>query len=238
MSDRVGSEDLYGDAQARVAQWRKDSVSAASFDAQQGIRELCHERAHLKDLQADLAGVRGLVETASQLQGGGARLMEVLHSSTQAAGSRAQAVAAVKDELQELVGTHHQQMQQEDLRIAQQQDAAAAQHEEALKLLATYKERLGLSISRVAPQTVRMAFSLLDKCEPDREFVFTLGLGDSETDKSSDGYHVCECVPRVPELQQLLAELNLNASSATALPRFVCSIRRAFLKLACGTKAP
>lgn len=222
---------MYGDAQARVVQWRKDVVSAATFDAQQGLRELCHERAHLKDLQADLAGVQGLVETASQLQAGGARLVEVLHSSSKAAGSRAQAIAAVKDELQELVKTHEEQIEKEELSIAQQHEVAEAQHEEALKLLATYKERLGLSITRVAPQTVRMALSLLDKSEPDREFVFTLGLSDSDT----NGYHVCECVPQVPELPDLLCELNANACSATALPRFVCSMRRAFL--ASGAKA-
>lgn len=235
--DMVGSEDAYGDAQARVAQWRKDLVSSAGFDAQQGLRDLCYERAHLKDLQADLSGVQGLVETASQLQAGGARLVEVLHSSSNAAGSRSQAVVAVKEELNALVNSHHEQIQKEDLNIAQQQDVADAQHEEALKLLATYKERLGLSITRVAPQTVRMAFSLLDECEPEREFVFTLGLGDVEAEKSSDGYHVCECVPHVSDLQALVTELNANASSATALPRFVCSMRRAFLKLSSGTKA-
>jgi len=226
--DGAGSQEIYADAQARVAQWRKDLVSSAGFEAHQGLRDLCHERQHLKDLQGDLAGVQGLVEAASQLQAGGVRLAEVLHSSSEAAGSRARAVAHVNDELRELAETHEQQLQEEERKIVQQQEAADAQHEEALKLLATYRERLGLAITRVAPQTVRMSFSLLDACEPEREFAFTLGLSDSA---SSEGYRVSKCAPDVPELSKLLEELNMNSSSALALPRFVCSMRRAFLKL-------
>lgn len=203
-------------------------MSSANFEAQQGLRDLCHEREHLKDLQSDLAGVQGLVEAASQLQAGGARLTEVLRSSIEAAGSRAQDVARIKEELRGLIEMHKQQLQEEERKIAQQQVSADAQHEEALKLLATYRERLGLAIARVAPQTVRMTFSLLDACEPEREFSFTLGLGVT---MANEGYCVSECAPHVPEISKLLEELNANACSATALPRFVCSMRRAFMKL-------
>merc|ERR1711964_423075 len=94
--------------------------------------------------------------------------------------------------------------------------------------MGTYKDRLGLAITRVAPQTVRMAFPLLDESNPQREFFFTLGLASG---KSSHEYCVFECDPDAPELPKLLEELNVNAASATALPRFVCSMRRAFLKL-------
>jgi len=224
----MGSQEIYADAQARLAQWRKDMVGSATFDAQQGLRELTHEKEHLNDLQADLAGVQGLVDAASQLQVGGTRLAEVLQSATEAAGSRAQAMAGVKDDLHELVKTHELQVEQEERKIVQQQEAADSQHEEALKLLSTYRERLGLAIERVAPQTVRMTFSLLEEREPEKEFLFTLGLGQPD---GSEGYCVSECAPDVPDLAKLLEELNMNASSATALPRFVCCMRRAFLKL-------
>lgn len=240
--ERAGSEESYADAQARLSQWRKDLVSVASFEAQQGLRELCHEREHLKDLQADLAGVQGLVEAASQLQVGGARLAEVLHSSAEANGSRVQAVARAIDELNGLCEMRRQELEQEERNVARQHELANAQHAEALKLLDAYRDRLGLSITRVAPQTVRMAFSLLDPCDSEREFVFTLGLGDPENSndgslgKKSEGY-VCECVLDVPELSQLLCALNADASSAIALPRFVCSMRRSFLKLVAGAHA-
>jgi hypothetical protein len=127
----------------------------------------------------------------------------------------------------------------EEQKIAQQKEAADAQHAEALKLLGTYQDRLGLAIVRVAPQTVRMTFSLLDERDPAREFSFVLGLGasDASMDKDADAYHVAECVPAVPALPQLLSALNADASSAVALPRFVCGIRRAFLKLAAAAKA-
>merc|ERR1719454_735077 len=95
--------------------------------------------------------------------------------------------------------------------------------EQALALLRTYKDRLGLDISRVAPETVRMAFSLLDERDPSREFSFVLGL-------SKDCYHVKDCALVVPELNKLLEELNNACCSVSALPRFVCSMRRCFLK--------
>lgn len=236
--ERDGNEEAYADAQARLTQWRKDFVNSSRFEAKQGLEDLRHEREHLKDLQADLAGVQGLVEAASQLQVGGTRLAEVLHTSAEAAGSRAQALARVRDELHRLCETHRQEQRQQESKIARQAEVADAQHAEALKLLGTYSDRLGLAITREAPQTVRFAFSLLDESDPERVFSFTLGLADLEADtdasssgKTSEGYHVGDCTPNVPELPALLAGLNADASSVTALPRFVCSMRRAFMKL-------
>jgi len=225
---------MYCDAEARVVKWRKDLLSEASFDAQQGLRELSQERSQVKDLQTDLAGVQSLVDAASQLEAGGARLAEVLQTASEAACSRVEKVAVVRNELHDMCENLQHGLQVEEQNNAQQREAADAQHAEALKLLETYKDRLGLTITRVAPQTVRMAFTLLVASDPAQEFVFTLGLGarqDALPGDASDGYHVCECIPHVPELEKLLAELNASASSATALPCFVCSMRRSFLKL-------
>jgi hypothetical protein len=208
-------------------------LGAAGREAQQGIRDLCHEREHLKDLQNDLVAVQGLVEAASQLQAGGARLTEVLQASSEAAASRAESLRALVQELYGLCEKRKLELQEEESKIAREKEVADAQHAEALKLLDTYKERLGLSITRVAPQTVRIAFSLLDRCDPQREFHFTLGLCNPQDDASlsTQRYRVGECVPSVPELQKLLALLNEEASSAVGLPRFVCCMRRSFLKL-------
>merc|ERR1712139_83609 len=197
--------------------------------AQQGLRELSHEREHLKELQEDLAGVQSLVQAASQLQAGGGRLAEVLHSSTQAAGSRAQAITRVCEDLRGLCETQRQELEEEKRKIARQQEVADAQHMEALKLLNTYSDRLGLVITRVAPQTVRMNFSLLNECNPEEDASFTLGIENDES-KTSDCYCVSECKPEVPELSALVAALNADTSSVSALPRFVCSMRRAFIK--------
>jgi hypothetical protein len=79
-----------------------------------------------------------------------------------------------------------------------------------------------------------MAFSLIDECDLEREFSFTLGLADLEVGLDvKSGYTVRECAPGVPELAKLLGELNADASVA-ALPRFVCAMRRAFLKQVSG----
>lgn len=228
--EMVASEEFYADAQAHLVQWRKELVSSVGFEAQQGLRELCHEREHLKDLQADLAGVQNLVQVASQLQAGGARLAEVLHSSSEAAANRSQAVARMHEDLCASCERRRQEVQQEERKTTQQRALSDAQHAEALKLLAVYEDRLGLRISREAPQTVRMAFSLLDKTHPEREFHFTLGL--AACDGESESYRVKECFPDVPELPHLLTELNKDACSSTSLPRFVCGMRRAFLKAA------
>jgi len=228
--DGAGSETMYGDGQARFTQWRQNLGSSARLEAQQDLRDLSHEREHLKDLQADLTGVQGLVQAASQLHAGGARLAEVVQSSAEAAGSRAQIVVHLRDDLSEKREVHVQALEQEECDILRLREAADAHHAQALKLLDTYRHRLGLSISRVAPQTLRMAFSMIDAFDPTREFSFILGLADSDVDKSN-GYCVRECIPEVPELTRLLEELNADAASATALPRFVCSMRRAFLLL-------
>jgi hypothetical protein len=208
-------------------------LGAVGFEAQQGIRELCHEREHLKDLQKDLAAVQGLVEAASQLQAGGARLAEVLQASGEAAASRAESLWALVQEVRELCEKRKLELRDEENKVVRENEIADAQHAEALKLLNTYKERLGLSITRLALQTVRIAFSLLDRSDEDREFHFTLGLCSSQdnADSSTQRYHVSECVPHVPELPQLLALLNEEASSAVGLPRFVCCMRRSFLKV-------
>jgi hypothetical protein len=204
-------------------------LNTAGFEAQQGLRELRHEKEVLRDLQSDLAGIQGLVRTSAHLHNGGARLAEVLKSSTDAAATRAEVVSRMNQELQEYCQQQREELRKEERKTALQRETADAQHAEALNLLNIYKDRLGLAISRAAPQTVRMAFSLLDPSDPKREFFFTLGLAESKQTKSPV-YSVNECMPEVPELPKLLEQLNSGASSITALPRFVCSMRRAFIK--------
>jgi len=236
-SDQCNHEDVYADAHARLSQWRKDLAISASLEAQQGLRELCQDREQLGDLHTDLTGLQGLVVAASQLQAGGARLTKVLQHSGEAADARALAMGRVSEDLRALHDKQQRDVQEMESRNAQKKQTADAQHMEALNLLSTYRDRLGLAISRVAPQTVRIAFSLLDECDVGREFSFVLGLVESDNvannpacGKTIEGYCVSECVPHVPGVSKLLAELNAHSDSVIALPRFVCSMRRAFLK--------
>jgi len=227
----AGSTEVLADAQAQLVQWRKDLISAASFEAQQGLRELRHERDQLKDLQSDLTGVQSLVQVASQLRAGGERLADTLSSCSQAGSSRAQTVAALHEDMQRSCDRSKEALREEKQRATQQKVLSDAQHAEALKLLSTYQDRLGLHIRREAPQTVRIAFCLIDEKDAEKEFCFTLGLATSDKG-SSESYGVLECAPPVPELKKLVEDLNRNACSPAALPRFVCGMRKAFLRLA------
>jgi len=237
---RGSNEDLFADSRVRLTQWRKDLSHAASLEAQHKLHEACQEKEQLKDLQADLAGVQGLVAIATQLQAGGERFAEVLQKSSEAAGSRAEVAARICTQLTGLCEARREELRKIECENTRKLELADAQHSEALKLLNTYKERLGLEITRIAPQTVRMTFSLLDDRNLDREFAFTLGLESRSavaSGKTSDSYCVCSCEPEVPDVPRLLAILNADVQSRTALPQFVCSMRREFIKLAQGTNA-
>lgn len=127
-----------------------------------------------------------------------------------------------------LPSLQQEELQEQQQKIVEQKEVADAQHAEALKLLDVYKDRLGLTISRVAAQTVRMSFTLIDDSNPTKEFSFVLGIAET----GCEGYSVCDCTPHVSELTTLLEDLNSHVGSATALPRFVSSMRRAFIKTA------
>lgn len=238
-SGQCDHEDVYADAHARISQWRKDLAISAGLDAQRGLSELRRDLEDQKALHADLAGLQGLVVAASQLQAGGARLAQVLQHSGEATAERALAMGCITDEVFKLHDEQKQDIQEMEFRNSQKKQAADAQHVEALKLLGTYTARLGLAISRVAAQTVRIAFSLLDDCNIGQESFFVLGLvgsdkvmDDPACGNTLDRYCVDECVPHVMGVPELLAELNAHSASSIALPRFVCSMRRAFLEVA------
>lgn len=231
------NSDGFAENASRVAVWRQDLAFTANSEAQQGLRELLHERECFADLQADLEGVKSLVHAASRLREGGARLADVVQCSAEAAGTRAEALAGVRDEFWDLCAMQREELQHEERAMALQREEADVKHTETLQLLGVYRDRLGLAIAREAPQTVRIAFTSIDRSDSEREFFFTLGFKAIEIScrsglpgSKNDGYCIGECVPSVPELPKLLDELNANAMSTSALPRFVCSMRRAFFK--------
>jgi len=205
-------------------------MNSASFEAQQGIRELRHEREQLKDLHSDLEGTKSMVQVASQLRESGSKLADVLKISAEAQMERSRVVACVNDDLQRSCESRRQELARLEKESAQQKAMSDKQHGEALKLLVAYQDRLGFTISREAPQTVRMAFSLIDSNDLEKEFCFTMGLS-ATGGKAGDSYCVSNCTPEVPGLDKLVNSLNADAASATALPRFVCRMRKAFASL-------
>jgi len=223
------TDEAYAAAESRASQWRRDLTQSVGSEMQRGLRELCRERAHLVDLQADLAAACSNVEAAKQMHADGEQLVEAASCEREAASERSEALTRARDELLRTRDANLEALKLEESEAKRHREEAEGRRAQAEKLLNTYRDRLGFSITREAPHTVRMTF-YLDKADPERAFGFTLGLASEE---EGTGYNVHDCVPVVPELPALLADLNNNVDSVVALPRFVCSMRRAFLKLVC-----
>mmetsp|Transcript_13289 Transcript_13289/g.23041 ORF Transcript_13289/g.23041 Transcript_13289/m.23041 type:complete len:261 (+) Transcript_13289:95-877(+) len=229
---RLVDEEACADYQARMAQWRRETVSSAHQEAQHALRQLVHEHERLDGLRNDLAGMESELqeEQESQEQRDSSRIV------TEAAAARAEATLQTKQEYIMTENALHEQLQQEERALFELRGDTDAQYANAERLLGLYRDRLGLSITRAAPRTVRFAFTRLDEADPAKEFAFTLGLADER--KHLQGYAVHDCSPKVPELPKLFEKLNKQCRETRwALPRFVCSMRRAFQKAALEAEA-
>mmetsp|Transcript_43110 Transcript_43110/g.134044 ORF Transcript_43110/g.134044 Transcript_43110/m.134044 type:complete len:255 (-) Transcript_43110:154-918(-) len=215
-------EDVLATTQQRAAQWRKDGTRALQLELQLGAEELRRERAGLEDLRSDLQGAEQLTEAARKMRSEGERLAEAMCHSAAAVAQRAETAQAARDRLREAHGARQKELRREEEALAERRRAAEAREAEVAAFLGLFRERLGLDVSRVAPSTVRLAFTLLDEADPAREFLLTLGVDGQQ------GYRVLDCSPPVPQAGPLLERLNGSAGSPTALPAFVCGMRRAF----------
>jgi len=213
----------------RATQWRKDSLESARLGAQQGLSEIRRETALVDDLCRDLAGIAKLTEAAATQRKHCIQSYEVMRQSIDAAHERSDIVARVRDQLCEAHEVSYQELQYEKPICAQRRQSDDDLQLNIDRFLGLYRDRLGLDIARVAPSTVRLTFTLIDKADPAREFSFTLGLA------APGAYHVSDCTVMPPQLGALLERLN-GDSSPCALARFVSSMRRAFQELA-GTGA-
>jgi len=229
---RLVDEEACADYQARMAQWRKDTVNSANQEAQHGLRELVHERERLDDLHNDLAGIASELQAEQKLH----EQREASRSITEAAAARAEVVLQTKQEYTMANDSLREELEQEERALFELRGDTDEQYADAERLLGMYRDRLGLSITRAAPRTVRFAFTRLDEADPAKEFAFTLGLADQQ--KPLQSYAVHDCSPQVPELPRLLEKLNKQCRETRwALPRFACSMRRAFQKAALEAEA-
>jgi len=224
---RLVDEEACADYQARIAHWRKETLNSANQEAQHGLRELIHERERLDDLRNDLSSIASELQEEQKLQ----EQREASRTITEAAAARAEVALKAKQEFIVANESLREDLQQKERALFELQGDTDAQYADAERLLGMYRDRLGLSITRAAPRTVRFAFTRLDEADPAKEFAFTLGIADHQ--KTTQSYAVHGCSPQVPELPMLLAKLNRQCrESRWGLPRFVCSMRRAFQKLA------
>jgi len=192
--------------------------------AQRGLQDILKEEDVVCDLQADLAAVEELTEAARSFREEGAKLGEAVLQCMKASGDRAEVVAQAKDILRSANEDYQKELEAEEQRLAEKKEASKVQQQNIDEFLQRYCRSLGLQISRVSAQTIRLTFTLIDKAEPQKEFSLVLGL-------SKEGYVASKCNPEVPELPRLLERLNQDSTSVSAVPQFVCGLRRAFMAM-------
>mmetsp|Transcript_71223 Transcript_71223/g.114944 ORF Transcript_71223/g.114944 Transcript_71223/m.114944 type:complete len:233 (-) Transcript_71223:226-924(-) len=219
-------EEACSDAQLRVSDWRKEQSCAVQLEAQRGIQELYREQETIDDLKADIASVHDLSKAANNFRAEGAKLGEVVSQSAEAAARRAEVAIRTRDYLRGAHGNCCEEVQQDELLLKERVQAAEDQTLILEQFIAMYRSALGLHISRAAPQAVRLCFTCIDKVQPSRKFSLILSLADGE---EGQGYGASDCSPQVPELEHLLLRLNEEQSFPSALPAFMCGLRRAFI---------
>jgi len=210
----------------QVAQWRKDRALACQADAQKGLRQLSHEQSCLCDTEADLLDLTRDIDAAVALRSDGCRLSQVVSKSVEGVLVRNKAMARVRDQMREAHDLQHHEFQLERRKYEEQHRLDDALNADILCFLQLYKDRLGLSISRLAAQTVRIAFTCIDANNLSKEFSFTLGIS------ADQGYRISDCNPQVPRTAALEARLNRAKNQHTALCELLCAMRCSF-KEAC-----
>ncbi|CAL1169727.1 unnamed protein product [Cladocopium goreaui] len=213
-------EEVCAAAQSNVREWRKERSQIMNSLAQRGLQDILKEEDVVCDLQADLAAVEELTEAARCFHKEGAKLGEAMLQCMKASGERAEVVAQAKDILRSANEDYQKELEAEERRLAETKEASKEQQQSIDEFLQRYSRSLGLKISRVSAQTILLSFTRINKAEPKKEFSVVLGL-------SKEGYVASKCNPEVPELPRLLDRLNED-STATAVPQFICGLRRAF----------
>lgn len=221
-------QQVFEQEEYQMSRWRKDFVLSVGREVSAKFEDLRQARRELSDLQTDLESIKESLEATRKLTVHGKRTAQALEASENSARERAHAIELAHAELQRQEQKHEQELREASRRSAAQTQEAKERHEEASKLISTYQHRLGLTIAREAPQTVKVSFAFLDKADPFREFSFILEASSSADGASSASFRVSDVTPEVPKVRELLLELNEGRNTRAALPRFLCSMRKAF----------
>jgi len=225
-------DDILAAHDGQLAQWRRDRLQSMQAEAQKAACQLRHERLALEDVATELAATRQLTEEAATVHAEGLRAMEAARQAAEEAAQRRELARCTRTRLEDVGRARREELEVEE-RVLQEQDTTmAARAEEINRFLCLFHDRLGLALSRVAPQTVRVAFTLLSTAAPEEECTFTLGL--AAIGSKGQGYKVEASCPALPKhkMDMLLDRLNAaEANDTSALPAFVCGMRRAFQAL-------
>lgn len=209
-------DEVLGSSLLLVGQRRKERSQALQLEASRAAQEIRREWQHVEDCKADLATLAELTKAAQRIRADGDAIGHLCYKSIDAAKDRAKVVGETLAQLQQ-----EKESRERELLLAANA-AANVKFGEVTTFLALYRERLGLIIDRVAAQTVKLSFTLLDAAQPDREFSIILSLADGHV------YRCLDCSPMLPSLKLLLEDLNEEPCASIALPTFLCGLRRAF----------
>lgn len=226
-------EDVMAGSHSNVSQWRKACSTAARAEMQSGVREVHRERARLEDLRTELHCTAELLQVVRHDQAETSQRCEAMRETAAASARRVELIERTRDQLSEAHERQLQELSLEEDALEQKREGAEQRKAEFEGFLSMYKDKLGLAVTIPAAQTVRLTFTLIDPADRAREFSFSLGLALEGKD-SSDTYSVSGCSPSIPNLRALLQCLNAEADTDTALPAFMCGMRKAFKRVATG----
>jgi len=221
-----GLDKTFTASHGKLVRWRQESARSAQLELRRCIQGLRQERADLESSRLGAADTERLLKDTTKAKVWTAKLEEATCQSASVAAKQAEAAKSTRVQLSEAHLAVEKELGREEEALAARRCSARVAVQGIERLLGLYQERLGLAISRAAPQTVQIVFTLLDQEDPSRKFSLTVGLA------SSDGYSVLDCSPPVPQLGHLLAKLNSTAEAPTALPAFVVGMRKEFKRIA------
>jgi len=225
-------DDILAAHDSQLAHWRRERLQALQAEVQKAACQLQQERLAVEDLTTELAATRQLAEEAAKLRAEGTWVLEAAREAAEEAAKRRELARSTLAQLEDVSRARREELEVEEQVLKEQGATMAGRIEEINRFLCLFKDRLGLVLTRVAPQTVCVAFTLLSAAAPEKEFTFTLGL--AAVGSLGPGYRVEDCRPALPkhQIERLLGRLNsAGVSDTSALPAFVCAMRRAFQAL-------
>mmetsp|Transcript_27016 Transcript_27016/g.58818 ORF Transcript_27016/g.58818 Transcript_27016/m.58818 type:complete len:252 (-) Transcript_27016:198-953(-) len=221
-------DTLLAEHSDKLVQWRKDRGQVRKRELQSAIAELGRERSEIDELSLRVNDTGLLTHGLSKLHSRGCQVKGSVQKALESTRQRSQAALEARQRLKEVEVEKLEELRQQREVLDKQTKDSAKRLEEVDKFLNLYRDRLGLSLERVAPQTVRFAFSLLDPEKLEKEYSLTLRWTDEEE------YCIIASHPVLPSQwhNSLLARLNARApDESSALASFIVGVREAFKRL-------
>eukprot|EP00933_Yihiella_yeosuensis_P062015 TRINITY_DN6492_c0_g1_i1.p1 TRINITY_DN6492_c0_g1~~TRINITY_DN6492_c0_g1_i1.p1 ORF type:complete len:248 (-),score=63.43 TRINITY_DN6492_c0_g1_i1:164-907(-) len=212
-------EEVCFSAQAASSKWRQQQQQVLENAAQVGVQEIRCEQSAFEELGADFMEVSRLTQDASELRTESEILGEAIRKSIKDSGGRSAKAAEIRDAILAAWASLQEETRQAEELLEMNSKTLDLRADGLQRLLSVYKDRLGLDIVRLAPQTLQLTFTLIDATEEDY----------SVTLHSSDGrFQLQSCSHDSPLFEIYLEHFNQHFEAPAALPSFLCGLRQIF----------